>query len=168
MKYKTNTQGFDIIVDDEDYHLLEKHNYCVYDQKYQTLVRKRTSKDVGRAYYISLKSEVLNYSKPFARIINLNQNAFDCRKENLLIISADKPKPRSRHKFVKGFVWVKNSRKWMARINNDYLGLFSNWLDAAEAYRKAELAKYKSLARTEEQYQADLVRFEKNLYEEEL
>jgi len=158
---KVNNQGYTIIVDDEDAHFLNQ-NYHISKCR---LVRLRRTKEKPGPREVSLKSEVLNLKNaPYCNISHVNGNIFDCRKENLYVIRALSTPSQKKHRL--GFYYHKYSKKWCAKINGQYLGLFATWYEAATAYRKAEKELYGSLARPDDVWYELMSNFEKSLYEE--
>ncbi len=140
MKKIQLTQNKYTIVDDEDYKYLNQFNWYAHNKsEYWTALRMYKRK------LILMHRIIMNCPKN--KIIDhINGNSLDNRKENLRIctqsqnISNSKLSKRNKSGF-KGVYQTKNKKKWLSLISinskTKNLGLFSNKLEAKDAYTKA-------------------------------
>jgi len=72
---------------------------------------------------------------PTKQIDHINQLRCDNRWSNLRLATQpqNSMNSKARRNKVKGVHWNKQSRKWMARVGQIYLGQFDNWTDAVQA-----------------------------------
>lgn len=130
-----------VIVDDEDYFLLEEHSWHIHQTGYAC----RTVVNGDKWDKIFLHREILKTTDGFDTD-HINRNRLDNRKENLRIVSRKKNKENSslynnNTSGTSGVSWHKMSGKWMAYINHNsariHLGIYST-RDEAIAVRKAK------------------------------
>lgn len=120
-----------VIVDDEDFDLLNRYNWSIDSDGYAV--------SSGYRY----KMHRLIVAAPKKKIVDhINRNRLDNRKENLRLVSSRENSYNHNHKIGKsgyrGVNLTKDGKKWESCISvNDkqvYLGTFDTVLEAAEAY----------------------------------
>ncbi len=137
--------GYYAKVDDEDFNRVSKYNWRLTNDNFkQYLITNIKGKQV------MLHRFILN--PPKGKLVRFkNDNTFDCRKENLEIISRElcsrgnkKIRYRKGKKCTsvfKGVHFYKKNEKWRAFISINgkakYLGAFDDEIDAAIEYNKA-------------------------------
>lgn len=148
------------LVDDEDYERLSSHKWLLATGG-GTKQQKYLYRSAGLKVNMKMHREILNLTDPLVYVMHVNGDAFDNRKENLLIttslseISAGqkKTKKKTSSKY-KGVYWKKREGKWIAAIRNNYklkhLGYFHNEDDAARAYNEQAIEYWGDFARINE------------------
>lgn len=139
MKKIQLTQGKFTIVDDEDYIELNKYNWCVSKGRNTLYAVRRCSNKVIRIHRILLDCPENNM------VDHINGNGLDNRKENLRICNKSQNNGNSKLRVdntsgFKGVFYHKSTKKWTSQIKingkRKYLGLFTDKLEAKEAYEK--------------------------------
>lgn len=146
MKIIKLTQGFETIVDDDDYEVLSKYKWCAIKDKRGSVYAVRGSRKLRR--HIFLHRVILN--NPSAQQCDhKNGNTLDNRKENLRACTPRQNAFNRRKSNIvgltskyKGVSWNKKRKIWRAFIYNAgqvYLGSFNSEEDAYKAYCEAGL-----------------------------
>jgi len=150
MKVIKSSNGFDILVDNEDYEYFNQWKWrCHNGYACRTT---RTKK-------LYIHRELLNFPKD-KNVDHINRNRLDNRKENLRLatvsqngINSDKRKDKT-SSIYKGVSWSKHANMWKARINFNkkefHLGYFKLEDDAAEAYNTAAIRYFGEFAKLNE------------------
>lgn len=151
------TQGFEAIVDDEDYKYLSEGSWCI--QKYVTLNNTGImyAKASKQGKVVTMHRYLLKPPQGVS-IDHINGNGLDNRRQNLRLCSkqgnaANRPKDRIKgatSKF-KGVYKPKKYNKWISKITVDgksiHLGVFEDEVAAAKAYDSAALKYFGTFAK---------------------
>jgi len=118
------------------------------EEKYYAVARLKSGGH--KRIFQKMNRFVLGIGDPTKKVIHLNGDKLDCRKENLKVCLAGCI-PRRRRKNKTGYRGVEiNGNKWRARLLHEgkrcYLGTFYNKQDAARAYDAKALEIYGRLA----------------------
>jgi len=141
---KISVQGVEVLVDDEDAHLLEREWFLTSGQK--KYVRRQERVD-GKKTVVFLH-RVIAGAGPAEIVDHVNCNPLDNRRANLRIVSAtansrNKLKMTTRPATSRFKGVAKNRGAWRAAIRTEaglkYLGRFSDEVEAALAYDLASL-----------------------------
>jgi AP2 domain len=145
-----------LIVDDEDYSRLSKHNWYVLDgyvYTYAVISHKPYARTVVRPQRM-----IMDILDPKTTVTFRNSNHFDCRRENLVVLDKSetgytrrKPRGKWTSKYH-GVCYRKNEHRWCAYINyprdkKRHLGTFKTEIAAARARDAAALALWGDAAR---------------------
>lgn len=154
------TQGYETVVDDEDYDwLMEMGKWCSrpHNKRLIYAAKGRRKDDPEKPKTIRMHRMVMNVD-PDVFVDHINNDGLDNRKENLRICSHrenlrnQRPQNRNATSKYKGVGWHHGSKKWRAyiRINGKdlHLGVFSDELSAAIAYDEAAHKYFNDFART--------------------
>lgn len=129
MKAIPLTQGFEALVDDDDYPILAEH-------KWTTLTRRYAYRMVDRRSL--LMHRVLLNVPPDMEVDHINGDGFDNRRANLRIVSHAQNMRNIHKSRYKGIRFSKQRNRWYAQITvnykNIYLGTFQSDIAAALAY----------------------------------
>jgi hypothetical protein len=153
MKEIISTNGFKIIVDDEDYNRLMKYSWAVYKSPTSTMYYASTQslkKKIG--YAISMHRMVLGLEeqKNMNIVDHINRNSLDNRKSNLRIVNKKENEMNSgvRKNNTSGYKGVnhrKDTKKYRAYIfingKQKNVGNYKTAKEAAIAYNK-EIVKF--------------------------
>jgi HNH endonuclease len=139
------------IIDDEDYELISKYKWYIFDTPYTCY---------ARAYANKGKTTILmhNLIVKAKGIDHINRDGLDNRKANLRLATqsqnnANKGKQdiKTASSKYKGVTWGKYQSKWIAQIMKDrknyYIGAFSSEIEAAAAYDKKAIELFGEFAR---------------------
>lgn len=147
------SRGRELLVSQEDAHLLERHRWHVRGDGY---VARNPARSGGhrRGAKVLLHVEIV---RPPAGLLvdHVSGDRLDCRRENLrLATTLENGRNRRAHggtSRFKGVCWNKASEKWQADIRVSgrkiYLGLHENEEDAARAYDAAARQHFGEFAR---------------------
>jgi hypothetical protein len=150
------TRGKFAIVDTEDYHRLKKHKWHAHKSPHTYYaVKSLTNGKKQKRINMYMHHLVVNVTEAM-KCDHINHNGLDNRKANLRIATHTqnvwnrrKFKTPSRSKY-KGVDWVKDIKRWRARITVDgrrlHLGFFRDEVDAAKAYDQAAREYHKEFA----------------------
>lgn len=155
MKYISLTQGFQAIVDDEDFELLSKYKWCAgkYGNKYYALTTLKNTE--GKYKNIYMHRFLNEPMKTTSVIDHKNGNGLDNRRNNLRITTqtfnrANSARRKDCTSIYKGVGWHKLHKKWRAQITafgkRIHLGLFIQEQEAAIAYNKSAIQYYGEFA----------------------
>jgi hypothetical protein len=149
------TKGLRAIVDDEDHEWLSQYKWHVI-QPGKCQYAARDKKTDGVREYVYMHRLVLGLQKGEKALVDhINMDSLDNRKENLRIATrAQNAWNTSGFGGVsqfKGVSWHSQVQKWTAKIKvngvSHYLGIFSEEMEAAEAYDKAAVSAHGEFAR---------------------
>jgi hypothetical protein len=145
MKIIKLTQGYETIVDDEDYEELSKYKWFISKENKGYYAARKTYDSERRVTRETIKMHRQIMQTPKGMWTDhIDGNGLNNCKSNLRIVTS-RQNSQNRHinktsKYV-GVSWLKAAKKWMAfiRINGakKYLGYFENEIDAHNAYLKA-------------------------------
>lgn len=158
MKLVALTKGFFAKVDDEDFHRVASHSWCVLD-----LRRRRNgllyaqSRIGGKIIYLH---RFVTAAKPGTEVDHKNGDGLDCRKRNLRVVTRLENSRNRRHLYknnitgVTGVSFDRTRGKFKVDISvrgkTFAIGRFATLEDAAEARKKAEVTIWGRNWRTEE------------------
>ena len=157
------TRGQVALVDDEDYERVNQYKwYAMKHRKTFCAVRSETlrSRKEARETGLPRRRAVLMHrfimdAPDNVMVDHMNHNGSDSRKENLRFCTASQNNMnqiscRGETSKYKGVCWFKQTKKWMAGIRyggkGQYLGLFTNEIDAAKAYDKKAIELFGEFA----------------------
>jgi hypothetical protein len=142
MKSIKLTQGYECLVDDEDYDYLSQWQWHVLVGNHVYAMRNSNYMSNGKRKHI-LMHRVVNKTPDNMYTDHINGNSLDNRKSNLRSVTHSenmlnrKPNKKSTSKY-KGVCWHKQHRKWITNLQINkkriFVGLYKNELDAAKAY----------------------------------
>jgi hypothetical protein len=147
------TKGYEATVDEADYAILSRFNWCYSDGYAIRGVRDRRA---GTQATIRMHRVILDAPEGI-EVDHVNGNRLDNRRANLRLATHKQnlhnlPTPAHNTSGFKGVSWCKRSQKWRAYIKVDgkskHLGLFATAEGAALAYDEAALLYFGSFART--------------------
>jgi hypothetical protein len=131
------------IVDADDYHRLNRHNW--YAQKSRNCYYARRVVNIGgRRKALPMHREILEVGDNMM-VDHINHNGLDNRKSNLRAATAmqnawNNKRKRGRNKF-RGVSWNKVENKWQAQLGHAgqhiNVGYFDDEVEAARAYDEA-------------------------------
>jgi hypothetical protein len=144
-KIVKSKEGYEIIVDDEDYDEVSKFIWRI--RKKDIAIGKFYPYSHHYGRFIKLHRYLLNMTDPTIYIDHVNKNTLDNRRCNLRYSTPQENRRNSGKKIkasskYKGVVWNKIHKKWLVRIVKEkgkriFLGYFYNEIDAAKAYNEA-------------------------------
>lgn len=158
MKRLKVTKNKTAILDNEDYLRLRVHRWHAYWDGYNFYV-VRTDRTTGKKINISMHHSVVGKPPKGMHVDHINGNGLDNRKENLRIvtIAQNQWNTKTRKDNVsgqKGVSFVKKEKKWIVHIQankkRQYLGYFSDKIEAIKAYKKAEEILHQGIERRKE------------------
>jgi hypothetical protein len=144
------TQGYEALVDDEDYEELSKYRWCAEVTPYGIVYAARSVRDEGRRYTVRMHRQVLHaLTAGFAvKIDHANHNGLDNRKTNLKVCTnaengANRAGVLSRSGTgVRNVGFHKQTGKYRVMITKDYIiKEFGEYTTLEEASRVAEAAR---------------------------
>ncbi|QGH72302.1 MAG: zinc binding loop region of homing endonuclease [Podoviridae sp. ctg2L5] len=148
MKSKDLGSGNVVLVDDEDFHFLEKYNWCVNSSNYVMRVKTKS----GKRETITLHRLITGVPSNL-QVDHANGNRLDNRRKNLRVCTRSQNcvNRTSKVKSKSGYRGVtKHYNKWRARIEQNgkkiHLGLFETPELAAKAYDQIALSLYGDFA----------------------
>ena len=134
------TQGYEAIVDAEDYEELNKHKWCYLNAGYA--VRRKTIDGKWKFIYMH---RVINKTPDGLETDHINNNALDNRRDNLRTTTRSQnamnqtPQRNCSSRF-RGVGWYKRHKKWRAKIKLNgksiTIGYYDDEYIAARAYNK--------------------------------
>lgn len=141
---KVRIKGCDVLLDEEDLHLIEKYSWRIQKRKHGPYVRSSIPVN-GKHVDIYLHRIIANAPEGLV-VDHINGDGLDNRKCNLRVcthaqnLANQKNQKRGRSKY-KGVVWRANANKWGAKIMVEgkyiWLGYHSLESAAAQAYNEA-------------------------------
>lgn len=154
MKLIPLTQGKFAKVDDEDYEELIKYKWCAGRFRGGKWYAMTASNHEGKKSSVFMH-RVLNNTPKGMATDHINGDGLDNQKDNLRSCTASQNGRnvglwKTNKSGYKGVSWCKETRNWRALIyvggRKIHLGMFRDVLEAASAYRKAELDYGKEFA----------------------
>jgi hypothetical protein len=153
MKIIKLTQGYEALVDDEDYFELSKHFWSVaimrWGDKRHISARKKIRVPYGTYVHKSIGMHVfLMNPPPGLEVDHIDGNPLNNQRHNLRCVTKSRNMSNRLCKYPHGYPGVRLKRKktwWSAIViegRRKRLGSFSSAEDAAVAYRKAYLAAF--------------------------
>lgn len=150
------TQGYEAIVDDEDYATLSAHKWCIQQYKDKNRSTKVYAKRSYNSKQVTMHRFILSPPKGVS-VDHINGNGLDNRRENLRLSTkqqnaANRPKDRVKNATskYKGVYFNKATNKWIARIHVDgkgiHLGSFLDEKQAAAVYNEAAIKSFGEFA----------------------
>lgn len=153
MKKLPLTQGYEAIVDDEDYEMLSQWRWKRLVSSRGHVYAARTKKESGKSSML-LMHRLIACAPPDMDVDHKNRDTLDNRRSNLRLCSrsynnanakARSDKKNSQYKGVQ-----RNKKRWQARIVKDgvryLLGTFDTELEAHQAYLAAAKKLYGEFA----------------------
>lgn len=154
MKYINITQGYKVIVDDEDYeHLNQWHWQIAKQGEYAS--RRFWNRETKTYKTITMHRYIMNIPKG-KDVDHINGNGLDNRRSNLRLATRSENirnsfKQSNNTSGFKGVTWHKHIKKWQAQgyINykHKFLGYFKTKEEAALAYNEFAKKCYGEFAR---------------------
>ena len=161
--YVTLTKGYSAIVDADDVHLVEGHNWHAFVTT-RTVYAARSEKSCGRLRTIFMHRLILG--DPIGLDVDhRDHDGLNNRRCNLRGATAAQNSQNQRASIkntsgFKGVSWSQATQKWQAQIRVGgrlkYLGLFDIITDAAGAYDTAALTHFGGFAQTNLQENANV------------
>lgn len=141
MKTLNTTDGYQFIIDDEDFEEVSKYKW--YFNRYVLTTSSKITKSLHRFIMKPKSNELIDH---------INRNTLDNRKCNLRICNySENNRNRKSKNNVKGIRWLSNRNKWQARITINkkqiFLGYFDKKIDAINAYNNAALLYHKQFSK---------------------
>jgi len=147
------TRGYETLVDDDDYEVLNNHKWQARSSRGLTYVRRAIRLPNGKRAEPSMQNVIMN--PPEGMVVDhINHNPLDNRRNNLRIATPSQNNWNTRKKSgtYKGVGWVPMISKWYSRIRyrgkNRNIGNFIIEEDAARAYDKAAIVAFGEFACT--------------------
>lgn len=140
MKNLLLSNGYYAVVDDEDYDWLKQWTWHAATNKYAARCRRK--KEPARNYQ-TLMHRLITKCPKNRQVDHINGNRLDNRRKNLRIIKIEENGfnrgiNKNNTSGYRGVYWNTICKKWGAQImlnrKNHYLGLFTNPIDASQAY----------------------------------
>lgn len=158
MKKIPLTRGFEALVDDEDFEMLNKWKWSIGAIRCTAMRRAMSHpavKEAGKETTIYMHRIILNTPKGL-QTDHIDGNPLNNQKSNLRICThsqnqMNKGVGRNNSSGFKGVYWHKKANKWMAYVIKNkkhiHLGLFDNLKKAALAYNQAATKYHGEFAR---------------------
>lgn len=157
------------MVSDDDYELVSQYRWHPHkNHRGRTFYGHTNVKVDGKQTTVQMHRLIMGF--PDYQVDHQNGNGLDCQRHNLRKANdsqnkANKAKPRGQYSSVwKGVTWHKRAGKWQAKLQangkQNYLGLFSDEVEAAKAYDRAAVAAFGEFSCTNfpvEDYQFELI-----------
>lgn len=148
------TKGYEAIVDDDKYEVLNKWKWYSSEQG-KSVYAKRMIYIDGRQVGVIMHRLIM--SAPFGLVVDhINGNGLDNRVCNLRVCTYSQNSQNQRNQDgtssrFKGVTWCKNDCVWVSQIkhlgNRIYLGRFKSEESAAEAYNRAAVSIFGEYSR---------------------
>lgn len=155
MKKIKLTQGKFVLVDDQDYRVLNKYRWYPIQGGDTFYAIRNSSMIKGKKTSIRMHREIMN--PPFnLEIDHIDGNGLNNQRKNLRIVNSSQnqhnsKKPKHNTSGYKGISWNKEKKKFTAQIvingKQIYLGSFSDIKKAHEAYKLMGLRLFKEYFR---------------------
>lgn len=156
MKTIELSQGYVAMVDDEDYEMLSKHNWCAEVTKHIVYGMASIYGPNRKKTTIRMHRLILGVTDPKIHVDHKDRDGRNNQKENLRIVThaqnmMNRKRPIQNTSGFKGVHPHKQSGKWRATIavngKDRSLGLFLCPIEAAKAYDTAAKVYYGEFAR---------------------
>lgn len=140
MKIIPLTQGFEAIVDDEDYEELNKHKWCLFKHRNTYYAQRVIHKEDKKQISVKMHREILK-TREGMKTDHKDGNGLNNRKYNLREVT-NRQNLQNLHitksSQYAGVSWRKDRHKWRAQIQINRkalgLGLFNTEIEAHNAY----------------------------------
>lgn len=134
------TQGYAVIVDERDYEILSRHEWCL-----QTTLEGGMYASRSRGEKRTLMHREIMECSNADYVDHKNGNGLDNRRSNLRVCQQSQnalnhPGHRKRLSRFKGLHKQKSSGRWVASFRGKYIGIFDCEEDAALAYDRVAYA----------------------------
>ena len=159
MKEIPLTQGKVVLVDNEDYEMISKHNWSISHRNYVTRnIFTPMVKGKRKHWKVYMHRQIMKVNGE-SIIDHINGNELDNRKTNLRICtqrenSYNSKISKNNTSGFKGVTWRKSRKKWVAQImykRKGYgLGYFTDKIEAAKAYNEAAKKYFGEFAKLNE------------------
>ena len=146
MKTIPLTQGYAALVDDEDYEKVTQFQWqakvdrrkdgtvkCVYAKRgiWRPELKQNETQKLHRFIMGVTDSDV--------KVDHIDHNGLNCQRNNLRVATGtqnnyNSTKRRNTSSTFKGVYWHEKAGKWQACAQREYLGLFTDEIEAARAY----------------------------------
>lgn len=153
---KINIKGYEVLIDDEDYHLIKLGSWKINKKKSGACYVALNYSLNNITKIKQLHREVLGINNPKIQVDHINCNGLDNRKSNLRIVtneqnSYNRGMTSNNKSGYKGVCWHKGMKKWVAQITYKkekmYLGAFICPTSAWLAYVRAAIKYHGEFAR---------------------
>ena len=171
MKEVKLTQGYIVLVDDEDFERVSKFSWVPNRMKHTVYAQRNLYREDGKRTTQSLQRFILGITNHKTDVDHEDHNGLNCQKYNLRISTrsqnqANSVLPITNSSGVKGVykyaskAW-KTCDKWKAQINfkgkKKSLGYFSSKEEAQAAYDKVAVELFGEFALTNEKIKSGIV-----------
>lgn len=133
------TQGYEAIVDDEDYEELSKYRWRADKNHGNVYARRNLPRKNGKRGSIFMHRQIMGSGAPM--IDHEDNNGLNNKRQNLKFTNHFLN--GHNRKNAKGYHWVESRKKWNSKIcirgKTKNLGYFRFEKDAKEAYAKAKM-----------------------------
>jgi hypothetical protein len=134
------TKGYEAMIDDEDYEMLNKHKWCVNVNRNAIYARRGSPRCKGKQDEIKMHSVIMKAPKG-VQCDHIDGNGLNNQKYNLRLVT-NRQNCMNRHQTTTsrypGVTWNKRSGVWnaQAQVNgkHKHLGTFRTEEDAYKAY----------------------------------
>lgn len=149
------TQNKITFVDDEDYSVISRYNWCAHkdgNTYYAMAYIPGSGKKHKKMIYLH---RLIMNAQPEQQVDHINGNGLDNRRENLRFATRSQNRQNQFHirgsSKYKGVTWSKRDSVWVSRITVGgkikFTGNYKNEEDAAKAYDKAAIEYFGEFAR---------------------
>lgn len=156
MKSFMSGNGYEIMVDDEDYEFVMQHNWTAVDYKHTRYASHNLFQGHKVLGHVFLHRELLGLKRGDGiKVDHRDRNGLNCQRHNLRIATnsqngANMIKPRDCGSRFKGVYLDKRRGTWQSGIKvaqkKRYLGAYAREEEAALAYNRAAVAAFGEFA----------------------
>jgi hypothetical protein len=141
------TQEKSAIVDDEDYDFLNQWKWYAHFETWAWYATRVYKKKRIYMHRVIMKATSKQYCD------HVNGNGLDNRRINLRLCTssqnaANSKKSRNTTSQYKGVCWHKQIKRWVAYIQEDFLGSFKDEVEAAKEYDRVARQRFGEFAKT--------------------